>query len=66
MQIEHLKMSNEQTQTLTDILKKQGLTESEIDEIINGEYSSFQNSMDLKQILNSDANYQNVLRGLAD
>lgn len=66
MQIEHLKMSNEQTQTLTDILKKQGLTESKIDEIINGEYSSFQNSMDLKQIFNSDANYQNVLRGLAD
>lgn len=66
MQIEHLKMSNEQTQTLTDILKKQELTESEIDEIINGEYSSFQNSMDLKQIFNSDANYQNVLRGLAD
>lgn len=30
MQIEHLKMSNEQTQTLTDILKKQGLTETEI------------------------------------
>lgn len=66
MQIEHLKMSNEQTQTLTDILKKQGLTESEIDEIINGEYSSFQNNMDLKQIFDSDANYQNVLRGLAD
>ena len=66
MQIEHLKMSNEQTQILTDILKKQGLTESKIDEIINGEYSSFQNSMDLKQIFNSDANYQNVLRGLAD
>lgn len=41
MQIERLKMSNEQTQTLTDILKKQGLTESEIDEIINGEYSFF-------------------------
>lgn len=66
MQIEHLKMSNEQTQTLTDILKKQGLTESEIDEIINGAYSSFQNNMDLKQIFDSDANYQNVLRGLAD
>ena len=66
MQIEHLKMSNEQTQTLTDTLRKQGLTESEIDEIINGEYSCFQNSMDLKQIFNSDANYQNVLRGLAD
>lgn len=66
MQIEHLKMSNEQTQTLTNMLKKQGLTESEIDEIINGAYSSFQNNMDLKQIFDSDANYQNVLRGLAD
>lgn len=30
MQIEHLKMSNEQTKTLTDTLRKQGLTESEI------------------------------------
>lgn len=66
MQIEHLRMSNDQIQTLTDILKKQGLTGSEIDEIINGEYSSFQNNMDLKRIFGSDANYQNVLRGLAD
>lgn len=66
MQIEQLKMSKDQTQTLTDILKTQGLTKSEIDEIINGEYSSFQTDIDLKRIFRSDVNYQNVLRGLAD
>lgn len=66
MQIEHLTMSNEQIQQITDMLKKQGLNESEINEIINGEYSSFQTDIDLAQIFDSNGNYQNVLRGLAD
>ena len=48
------------------MLQRQGLTESEINGIINGEYSSFQTDMDLTQIFSSDGNYQNVLRGLAD
>lgn len=63
---EQIKMSNEQVQQISNMLQKQGLTESEIDEIINGEYSSFQTDIDLTQTFSSDGNYQNVLRGLAD
>lgn len=63
---EQIRMSNEQAQQISNMLQRQGLTESEINEIINGEYSSFQTDMDLTQIFSSDGNYQNVLRGLAD
>lgn len=63
---EQLKMSNEQAQQISNMLQKQGLTEAEINEILNGEYSSFQTDMDLTQIFSSDGNYQNVLRRLAD
>ena len=58
---EKLKMSNEQAQQISNMLQKQGLTEAEINEILNGEYSSFQTDMDLTQIFSSDGNYQNVL-----
>ena len=63
---EQLKMSNIQIQQISSMLQKQGLTEAEINEIINGEYSSFQTDIDLAQIFSSDGKYQNVLRGLAD
>ena len=63
---EQLKMSNVQIQQISSMLQKQGLTEAEINEIINGEYSSFQTDIDLAQTFSSDGKYQNVLRGLAD
>lgn len=63
---EQLKMSDEQIQQISSMLKRQGLTEAEINEIINGEYSSFQTDIDLAQTFSSDGKYQNVLRGLAD
>lgn len=63
---EQLKMSNIQIQQISSMLQKQGLTEAEINEIINGEYSSFQTDIDLAQTFSSDGKYQNVLRGLAD
>ena len=63
---EQLKMSNVQIQQISSMLQKEGLTEAEINEIINGEYSSFQTDIDLAQTFSSDGKYQNVLRGLAD
>ena len=53
---EQIRMSNEQAQQISNMLQRQGLTESEINEIINGEYSSFQTDMDLTQIFSSDGN----------
>lgn len=66
MQTEQLKMSDEQAQQISSMLQIQGLTPAEINEILNGEYTTFQTDMDLINIFNSDGNYQNVLRGLAD
>lgn len=63
---EQIKMPDFQAQRISNMLQKQGLTESEINEIINGEYLSFQNDIDLTQTFSSDGNYQNILRGLAD
>lgn len=66
MQTEQMKMSDEQAKQIANILQTQGLTSSEINEILNGKYTTFQNDMDLADIFSSDENHQNVLRGLAD
>lgn len=63
---EQIKMPDFQEQQISNMLQKQGLTESEINGIISGEYLSFQNDVDLTQTFSSDGNYQNILRGLAD
>lgn len=63
---EQIKMPDFQAQRISNMLQKQGLTESEINEILNGEYLSFQNDIDLTQTFSSDGNYQDILRGLAD
>lgn len=66
MQTEQLEMSEEQAQKISNMLQSQGLSQSEIDVILNGEYSSFQTDMDLTDIFSSSGNHQNILRGLAD
>ncbi len=66
MQTEQIKMSDEQAQQISSMLQKQGLMQTEINEILNGEYTTFQTDMDLVGIFGFNGNYQNVLRGLAD
>lgn len=66
MQTEQIKMSEVQAQQIASMLQTQGLTPSEINEILNGKYTTFQTDMDLAYIFSSDGNHQNVLRGLAD
>lgn len=61
-----LNISIQQSEQIMTMLKSQGLTESEINEILNDEYSSFQSGHELANLFNSDGNYQNILRGLAD
>ena len=66
MQTEQIKMSDEQVQQISSMLQKQGLTPAEINEILNGEYTTFQTDTDLVNMFSFDGNHQNVLRGLAD
>lgn len=66
MQTEQIKMSYEQAQQIANMLKAQGLTPSEINEILNGQYTTFQTDIDLANVFSFDGNYQNILRGLAD
>lgn len=66
MKAEQMKISDEQSKQIASILQKQGFKFSEINEILNGEYTEFQTDMDLKDVFSSDGNHQNILRGLAD
>ena len=66
MQTEQIKMSDEQVQQISSMLQKQGLTPAEINEILNGEYTTFQTDTDLVNMFSFDGNHQNVLRWLAD
>ena len=63
---QQIKMSNNQIEEISNMLQTQGLNQAEINEILNGNYSSFQNSADLSRVFSSNGNHQNVLRGLAD
>lgn len=66
MQTEQIKMSDEQAEQISNMLKTQGLTPSEINEILNGNYSTFQNEVDLTNVFSSSGSHQKVLQGLAD
>ena len=66
MKNERMDMSLEQKQQISNMLQSQGLSQSEIDVILNGEYSAFQTDMELTDIFSSNGTHQSVLRGLAD
>ncbi len=66
MNKERLNLPLEQEHRIFNILQSQGFSQSEIDIILNGEYSSFQSENDLTNLFSSDGKYQDVLRGLAD
>ena len=66
MEIEQLKLSSTQKQQITNMLQNQGLSQSDINEILNGNYSKFQNEADLTDVFSSSENHQKVLQGLAD
>ena len=66
MQKEQIKMSDEQAQQISNMLQEQGMTPAEINEILNGEYTTFQTDADLVNMSSFNGNHQNVLRGFAD
>lgn len=66
MEIEQLNLSSTQKQQITNVLQNQGLSQSDINEILNGNYSTFQNEVDLTDVFSSSGSHQKVLQGLAD
>ena len=66
MSMEQMKISGQEEQRLSNLLQSQGLSENEINEILNGDYSTFQHDNDLADVFGSTGNHQKVLQGLAD
>lgn len=66
MNTEQMKISTQEAEKLSNLLQSQGLSESEINEILNGNYATFQNETDLTSVFSLDGNHQKVLQGLAD
>lgn len=66
MEIEQLNLSSTQKQQITNMLQNQGLSQSDINEILNGNYTTFQNEVDLTDVFSSSGSHQKVLQGLAD
>lgn len=65
MQRETLKMPIEQREQISTMLKNQGLSQAEIDEILNGEYSSFETPTEIQSIF-GNGKYENVLNMISD
>lgn len=66
MNMEQMRISGEDAQKLSNLLQSQGLSENEISEILNGNYSTFQNEADLTDVFGSNGSHQKVLQSLAD
>lgn len=65
MRTEQLHMSAEQRQQITTMLQSQGIFQSEIDKIINGDYESYNTRADLESAYGGLKNYRHVLAKLA-
>lgn len=66
MSMEQMKISEQETQRLSNLLESQGLSKDEINVILNGDYSTFQSEADLLDVFSSTGSHQKVLQGLAD
>ena len=66
MQVEKIEMLNNQEQQIVSMLQKQGLTPSEINEILNGEYESYDSKEDLEKSFGELRKHEDVLEKLSD
>ena len=66
MRSEKIDMSLKQRQQLSDMLQKQGLSQSEIDVILNGDYDCYDSEYDLESAFGGLRKYGDVLEKLAD
>ena len=66
MRTEKLQMSAEQKQQITTMLQSQGISQSEIDQIINGDYESYDTGEDLESVYGGLKKHGDVLEKLSD
>ena len=66
MSSERIQMSPEQAQRISNMLQSQGIPQSEIDQIIDGEYETYSTEYDIESSLGSLKNYGDVLEKLSD
>lgn len=66
MSSERIQMSPEQAQRISNMLQSQGISQSEIDRIINGEYETYSTEYDIESSLGGLKKYGDVLEKLSD
>ena len=66
MRIEQLHMSSEQKEQIITILQSQGICQSKIDQIINGDYESYDTGTDLESAYGGLKKHGDVLEKLSD
>lgn len=66
MDIQKINMSQEESQRLSTMLEAQGLPQDSINEILNGDYSSFENMSDLEGAFGGIKKHDEVLEKLSD
>ena len=66
MRTEQLHMSTEQKEQITTMLQSQGISQSEIDQIINGDYESYDTGTDLESAYGGLKKHGDVLEKLSD
>ena len=66
MSSERIQMSPEQAQRISNMLQSQGISQSEIDQIINGEYETYGTEYDIESSLGGLKKYGDVLEKLSD
>lgn len=65
MKSERLNISPNQRQQITNMLQSQGLSQAEIDVILNGEYESYDSEYDVESAFGELRKYDDILEGLA-
>ena len=66
MSSERIQMSPEQAQRISNMLQSQGISQSEIDQIIDGEYETYSTEYDIESSLGGLKKYGDVLEKLTD
>lgn len=66
MALEQLKMTLQEYKRLSQDLKSQGLSTTQINSILNGQFSSFEKDDDVSEVFDDNNNFQNILQFLSD
>jgi len=66
MKTESIEMSKQDMQRLSSMLENHGLSESEINNALNSNFATFEQSSELDSVFRNSGNFQNILQTLSD